>query len=565
MPRHEITPEQEATERREGPPRHPRPPPRLRPGRRGRLAGHRRRRRPHGRPPQRGPAERQHRVPAPDGGVHDGLRSCRRGSTRARRCPTSWWSSATGGLTGADRAAVQGVRRGCAGPTVRRRRQGARALPLAAARCRDPQRGRQGAAHPGRARRRQGRPRSWATPRCSSRVRPPCARRPRSTLAPSGLNGLRHRPRRACSADFVTAFGGIDGILLGVALGVVFLILLIVYRSPILPFAVLLTAVFGLAAAALVIFPLAKSGTIGAQRAEPGDPVHPRGRGRDRLRAAAGGALPRGAARPPEQVGGDAGRVAGRGRADRRQRRHGHPRPALPACCPSWATPAASARSARIGIAGAFVAALTFLPAVLLLFGRSIFWPVVPRVDHVHAEDAVGTRGYGAAWPDWSAGTPAVPGWSRWLALLVLGGVRPDVPRRGHHPVPALPQQGRVGHRARRCSRATSRPGPAARSRSSSPEGTGRAGRGHADQGRGRLRGRRHLRPARRARGAAQGRRRQGPGPGHPAPGRRTARQPRTRSPACAATGHRRHGRAGRRQLGVQPGRPARPASATCA
>ena len=40
-------------------------------------------------------------------------------------------------------------------------------------------------------------------------------------------------------ADFITAFGGIDGILLFVALGVVFLILLIVYRSPILPIAVL--------------------------------------------------------------------------------------------------------------------------------------------------------------------------------------------------------------------------------------------------------------------------------------------------------------------------------------
>ena len=57
------------------------------------------------------------------------------------------------------------------------------------------------------------------------------------------------------TADLVTAFGGIDGILLVVALGVVFLILLVVYRSPILPFAVLITAIFGLALAALVVFP----------------------------------------------------------------------------------------------------------------------------------------------------------------------------------------------------------------------------------------------------------------------------------------------------------------------
>ena len=60
-------------------------------------------------------------------------------------------------------------------------------------------------------------------------------------------------------ADFIAAFGGIDGILLFVALGVVFLILLIVYRSPILPVAVLVTALFGLSAAALVIYPLAKN------------------------------------------------------------------------------------------------------------------------------------------------------------------------------------------------------------------------------------------------------------------------------------------------------------------
>jgi len=46
-----------------------------------------------------------------------------------------------------------------------------------------------------------------------------------------------------------------------------------------------------------------------------------------------------------------------------------------------------------LGIAGALVASLTFLPAVLLLFGRRIFWPIVPRVDHVHAEDSVGRRG----------------------------------------------------------------------------------------------------------------------------------------------------------------------------
>ena len=122
------------------------------------------------------------------------------------------------------------------------------------------------------------------------------------TLAPSGLTVYVTGPGGTL-ADFITAFGGIDGILLFVALGVVFLILLIVYRSPILPFAVLVTAVFGLSAAALVIYPLAKNGVDQPQRAEPGDPLDPRRRRRDRLRPAARRALQGGAARPTSRRG----------------------------------------------------------------------------------------------------------------------------------------------------------------------------------------------------------------------------------------------------------------------
>ncbi|MBM6400184.1 MMPL family transporter [Phycicoccus sonneratiae] len=63
-------------------------------------------------------------------------------------------------------------------------------------------------------------------------------------------------------ADFAEAFGGIDGILLGVALVVVLVILLVVYRSPILPFAVLVSAVLGLSAASLVVYRLATNDVI---------------------------------------------------------------------------------------------------------------------------------------------------------------------------------------------------------------------------------------------------------------------------------------------------------------
>lgn len=58
--------------------------------------------------------------------------------------------------------------------------------------------------------------------------------------------------------DLAKAFSGIDGLLLGVALAVVFVILLVVYRSPILPFLVLLNSIFALCAAILLVFYLAK-------------------------------------------------------------------------------------------------------------------------------------------------------------------------------------------------------------------------------------------------------------------------------------------------------------------
>ena len=80
-------------------------------------------------------------------------------------------------------------------------------------------------------------------------------------LAAPGLRAYVAGPG-GLTADLVTAFGGIDGRLLGVALVAVFVILLLVYRSPVLPFAALLTAMLGLSAAALVVYPLARDGVI---------------------------------------------------------------------------------------------------------------------------------------------------------------------------------------------------------------------------------------------------------------------------------------------------------------
>lgn len=62
--------------------------------------------------------------------------------------------------------------------------------------------------------------------------------------------------------DLTKAFAGIDGVLLLVALGVVFIILFVVYRSPILPIVTLLSAMLALSSAILAVWWLAKAGIV---------------------------------------------------------------------------------------------------------------------------------------------------------------------------------------------------------------------------------------------------------------------------------------------------------------
>jgi RND superfamily putative drug exporter len=78
---------------------------------------------------------------------------------------------------------------------------------------------------------------------------------------PSGLTSYTTGPA-ALGVDFGAAFGGIDGILLLVALLAVFVILLVVYRSLLLPILVLLTSVFALTGSILIVYLLAKNGVI---------------------------------------------------------------------------------------------------------------------------------------------------------------------------------------------------------------------------------------------------------------------------------------------------------------
>ncbi|HWM16201.1 MAG TPA: MMPL family transporter [Microbacterium sp.] len=64
------------------------------------------------------------------------------------------------------------------------------------------------------------------------------------------------------AADIIAAFSGIDGLLLLVALGAVFLILVVVYRSPLLPVIVLATSLAALCGSVIIVSALARSGAI---------------------------------------------------------------------------------------------------------------------------------------------------------------------------------------------------------------------------------------------------------------------------------------------------------------
>lgn len=182
-------------------------------------------------------------------------------------------------------------------------------------------------------------------------------------------------------ADLVTAFGGIDGVLLLVALGAVLLILVLVYRSPLLPFVVILTAVFALCLAGLVVYELAKADVlvlngqsqgilsilvVGASvdyalllvaryREELRHVEHPAAAMRRALRACL------------EPIAASAGTViAG----------------VLCLLLSDLGSNRSLGPVAAIGIASAFLAALTLLPALLLVPGRRarvLFWPRAPR------------------------------------------------------------------------------------------------------------------------------------------------------------------------------------------
>ena len=182
-------------------------------------------------------------------------------------------------------------------------------------------------------------------------------------------------------ADLTNAFGGIDGVLLLVALGAVLVILVLVYRSPFLPLAVILTAVFALCAAALAVYHLADAGalTLNGQAqgilsilvvgASVDYALLIVARYREELRAVESpvAAMRRALRRSIEPIAASAGTVVAG---------------LLCLLLSDLASNRSLGPVGAIGIASAFLAAFTLLPLLLLVAGRrsrALFWPRVPR------------------------------------------------------------------------------------------------------------------------------------------------------------------------------------------
>ena len=186
------------------------------------------------------------------------------------------------------------------------------------------------------------------------------------------------------ASDVGAAFAGIDGLLLVVTFSVVLLILLLVYRSVVLPLIVLFSSVSALALAGFVVYQLAKADVVVVSGQTQGI----------LFILVIGAATDYGlllVARYREEL-------------ERHERPLDAMKVAWRACLEPIAASAGTVIAAllclmlsdlnsnsslgpvgALGIVAAFVASLTLLPALLLL-GRKVFWPRIPRYGEHKAE-----------------------------------------------------------------------------------------------------------------------------------------------------------------------------------
>ncbi|MEV0953855.1 MMPL family transporter [Promicromonospora sp. NPDC050249] len=193
------------------------------------------------------------------------------------------------------------------------------------------------------------------------------------------------------TSDLASAFAGIDGLLLGVALAAVLVILVVVYRSLLLPLAVLATSMFALCLALLTVWHLARSGVLLLSGQTQGIlfilvigaatdyALLYVARFREELvrtpdRWTATWRALRGSFEPILASGGTV--IAG----------------LLCLLLSELRSNSTLGPVAAVGIAFAMLAALTLLPALLLALGRAAFWPRRPAYDPA-AERAGSARG----------------------------------------------------------------------------------------------------------------------------------------------------------------------------
>ncbi|MEU6313583.1 MMPL family transporter [Streptomyces sp. NPDC047014] len=230
----------------------------------------------------------------------------------------------------------------------------------------------------------------------------------------------------AAQADLKDAFAGIDGLLLGVALGAVLLILLLVYRSVLLPLVIIFSAVLALGLACAVVYALADRGAVRVDGQVQGIlSILVIGAATDYALLIA--------ARFREELAVRGDRAAAALAAVRRS---------VGAVTASAATVAlgllallasdltnnrALGPVGAIGIVCAALSALTFLPAVLVLLGRAAYWPATPKpADATTEGHAVWRRIAGLIDRSprrvWAASA---------LLLLVLAGFAPGLSSKG--------------------------------------------------------------------------------------------------------------------------------------
>ncbi len=202
--------------------------------------------------------------------------------------------------------------------------------------------------------------------------------------APDGLTALVGG-QGGVLGDFIEAFGAIDGILLMVALVVVLVILIAVYRTPILPFVVLGSAILALGLASAAIYGLASADVLTLNGQSQGilfilaigaatdyslllvarfrEELRDHESKYDAMRAAYKGAF------EPILASG-ATVILG----------------LLCLLLSDLASLSGLGPVGALGIAGAMLSSLTLLPAGLVLLGRRAFWPFMPAFGSEHTD-----------------------------------------------------------------------------------------------------------------------------------------------------------------------------------